>query len=881
MADATRAQSRHHGHKNQQSRRIIPVVPVVPKKFERKSRPANGSLMESPPPPNTTAKSALSESSAHTDGCFDRLHTAGDELRKSSEENKLVEGREVNAGSPSEMRENSGNTVKLEKELGNQDDSGDKAETHVEPKEDSGNWNFETAGEPKSHVAEKETSENGDDVENVLKRPRDIEGIRKSQDDSSAFEAIGEGTHHVATTNDLHNLMKEENGFRLPSPFYPHNSKSSLPFQTQLQTQALQSHLQYPLADSNLSYSAYSFTGHPSSFYITTPPTDDIISPTETDYRGYGHIPYASLQPEYTPPTDPTPSPTNDSNKGSRQIPDTLYDIQENSPTANRPSSPYSSYQAYAYGNLSPTRPPCPGNPLSLYDIPKGNPLLPHHYESIIASPYYGRSDGPLSTKSSINSSKSQEDDTGRSTNTLRHHQAKISDNISEDRQPWANGVSPTNSLGSLQLPYQLSSSEIYAGHPFAAQELKYESWRSATLQSLNQPITQAFPDQIPLTAYLLDQFGKDKYADIQLEVIHERDGLVMAEFKLHSLIMAQNIVWQELLNASTSERQGLKLLQLRSNDRFITSQAIEGALRVFYGEPPHLFIGSCLQIDFSKQSADTSWAWMDTALAFAASGYLLGLDEVIARGLHIASSIINWDNIEKALSFALHSGLDPNLDPDHALRVDSLISLAKTSPDCIPSAIRGASDSLRKRSRPSAGYRTSQSKAACSRRSSLLFQCLNYIIWEFPISWDLNVSACPLTEIDRLPPTSKAHSPSNKSRLGNIRFGDCPPEVLSVPRSKDSILSSILLSLNFIPLKYILDQLVEPTRNKIIGPIVDERERRRTQVLKEGQAGWNHKVVNADQLAYVGWKESVAPKQDSYFTLERSWTNFDEPHST
>lgn len=881
MADATRTQPRHHGHKNQQSRRIVTIVPVVPKKFERKSQPANGSMMECPPPLNTVAKSALSVSSTHTDGCFDRPNTAGDELRKSSEENKSAEGQDANVGSPSEMRETSGNTVKLERELGNQDNPGDKDQVHVEPKEDSGNWKSETTGEPKSQVEERQKSENGDEVEKVLKEPRNLEEIRNYHDNSSTSEAVGEDTHHVATTTDLHNLMKEENGSRLPSPFDPHNPEPLLQTQAQLQTQASQSHLQYPLADSNLSYSAYSLTGYPSSYHITTPPTDDIISPTETDYRGYGHIPYTSLQHGYTPPTDPTPSPTNDSNKGSRQNPETSYDVQENSPTANRPSSPYSSYQAHAYGNVSSTRPPRPNYPLSLFDMPKGNPLLPHHYESLIPSPLYGRSEGYLSTTSTINSSKSQKDDTGMSTDTLRHHKAKTSDNVDEDRQSWAHGVSPTNSLGSLPLPYQLSTSEFYAGDPFAAQELKYESWRSATLHSLNQPITQAFPDQTPLTAHLLDQFDKDKYADIQLEVIHERDGLVMADFKLHSLIMAQNLVWQELLNASTSERQGLKLLQLRTNDRFITSQAIEGALRVFYGEPPHLFIGSCLQIDFSKQSADTSWAWMDTALAFAASGYLLGSEEVITRGLHIASSIINWDNIEKALSFALHSGLDPNLDPDHALRVDSLLSLAKTSIDCIPSAIRGASDSLRKRSRPSAGYRTSQSKAACSRRSSLLFHCLNYIIWEFPISWDLDVSACPLTEIDRLPPTSKVHSPSNKSKLGKIRFGDCPPEILSVPRPKDSILSSILLSLHFIPLKYILDHVVGPTRSKIIGPIVDERERRRTQVLKEGQAGWTQRIINADQLAYVGWKEFVAPKQDSYSTLGRSWTNFDEPHST
>lgn len=854
MADATYTKPGHNRHNNEQSRRIVPIIPVIPRKFERKSRPTNGSLIECPPPANNKVKSAKSGSSVHTDSFFERLNTARDEPCNSSEEERLVEG---------------------ERKLRNRDDPSGKVGIHVEIKENAGNKIFETRGEPKSGVEEKEEEnlESGVEGGNTLRGPRDVKREEKYRDSLSSPEVIGEGTSYIATTNDLQNSVTEKNGFRLPSPFYPHNSKSFLPPQPHLH---IQPHLQYPSTDSNISYPTYPLAEHPSSYYIATPPTDDIMSPTETDYRGYGHIPYARLQPEHTPPTDPTPSPKND--LYNRQTPEILHDVQESSPTANRPPSPCSFYQGYTYGGyVEPKRLSFSVPAPPIHDVSQGNHLPPHRYENMLPLSSDSRSDGRISTKSSINSCKSHKVGTGMSTDTLRHRATKIDDSISECRPSWAHGVSPTSSLGSFHQPYQPTGSELYAGESFA---VKYESWRSTTLHSLNQPLTEASPNQTPLTAYLLDQFNKGKYADIRLEVIHERDGLVMADFRLHSVIMAQNKIWQELMNASTSERPGLKLLQLRTNDRFITSQAIEGALRVFYGEPSHLFIGSCLQIDLSKQNADTSLAWMDNALSFAASGYLLGLEEVITRGLHIASSILSWDNIEKALSFALHGGLDPDLDPDHALRVDNLISLAKSSIDSIPSAVRGASGSLRKRARSGAGSRTPQSKAARSRRSSLLFQCLNYIASEFPISWNLEISACPLAEIDRLPLTAKDHSPSNKSRLVSIRFGDCPPEILSIARHRDSVLSSILLSLPFVPLKYILDQLPESTRSRIIRPIVDEREQRRTQILKEGETDWSRRIIDADHLAYVGWKESVISK-DSYLALERTWTSFHEPHST
>lgn len=850
MADTTQPKSRHNKHKHEIPRRIVPIVPVIPRKFERSLRPKNGSVTECSPPADDMVKSDKSETQAHTDGFLERVHTAGGEPFNSSEEERSAE---------------------RERRIRNRDDHNGNVGIQVETKENTGSQMLEIREKAQSNADEGNKSENGVRGEYTLKNPRHRDGEAKSRDRLSSLEVIEEGTHLLATTTDIQDSTMEENGFRLPPPFYPPSSKSFLLSQPQLHVHTLQPHLQYHSTDPNLLSSAYPSTEHPSS-YIATPPADDIIPQTQTDYRGYGHIPLASLQPEHTPPTDPTPSPKNDSYE--TKSPETLNHVQESPSTSNRAPSPCSFYQGYTYVNVGPKRLSLSVSPTSNHDVPRGHRLPSHHDEYVLPISSDGRSDGQFSAKSLIDSSKSHKGGTGMSANTLRHPVTKNDNSVGESRPSWAQGVSPTSSLGSFPQPYQPVGSGFYAGESTVA---KNESWRSATLHSLNQPSIEGSPDQTPLSAYLLEQFDVDKYADIRLEISHERDGLVMANFRLHSLIMAQNKIWQDLMNASTSEREGLKLVQLRTNDQFITSQAIEGALRVFYGEPSHIFIGSCLQIDLSKQNADTSLAWMDNVLSFAASGHLLGLEEVISRGIHIASSILSWDNIEKALSFALHGGLDPALDPDHALRVDSLISLAKTSTDSIPSPVRGASGSLRKRATSGAGSRTPRCQAVRSGRSSLLPHCLDFIALEFPISWSLETSACPLAEIDRLPLTAKDHSPSSKSRLVSIRFGDCPPEILSIARHRDSVLSSILLSLPFAPLKYILDQLPQSTRSRIIGPIVDERERRRMQVLKEGEVDWSRRIVDADHLAYLGWKEYIVPKQESFLALERRWTNFDE----
>ena len=860
-------------HHIQKPRRNIPIVPAIPRKFERKPRPSNNGVTDCSALPIETAKSTASRSSTNIDGVCDQLQTVGDRLDNSPEEENLVGGQQETTRSEPKVRKVSSDIGRLGVGPDNSRSPNGKIRVPIIIKEEAGNQVLEFVAGPKS------VTEENKKLDSEAEGRNNAERADKSSSHPSSSETAGEGTRFVTAVNDIQNLVTENTGFQLPSPIYPQSFQSLPPSHSQFQIQKSQPHSQYPSVAPNPFYPPYSTTEHPSSYYIATPPMDDSNPPTAADYRGYGHISYTSLQPGYTPPTDPIPSPKNDSCKTREQNPEGSKDVQESSSTMKRSPSPCLFYQGYAYGNFGLDGLPNPGNPPSNQDVSPINSLPSQRHENLATTSDNAQPDDH-SNKSYVISHKSPEDGTFMLTNTLRQHAAKTNDGDNKSRRSWAPVPSSASSLDSFHQRYPLANSGIHNWDSFASETLNHEDWRSATLHSLN-PATETLPKQSPLAAHLLDQFENEKYADIHLEVIHERDGLVMADFKVHSLIMAQNRFCQDLLDGSPSESQGLRLLRLRTNESFITPQAIRGALRVFYGEPAYLFMDSCLQIDFSKDSATTSLTWMENALAFAASGYLLGLDEVIDRALRVASSILSWDNIEKAISFALHGGLDPSLDPDHALRVESLVSLAKTSTDCIPLAIRGASESLRQRSRPRSGYRTPLSQNASGRRSALLFMCLNFIASEFPMSWDLDTSACPFAEIDRLPMTAKSHSPSTKSRLVSIRFGDYPPEIHSLPRHRNTVLSSILLSLPFIPLKYLLQHVTEPTKSRIAGPIVDERERRRIQVLQEGEAGWSQRIIDADHFAYIGWKELISSKKDSYLVLERKWMNFEESHST
>ena len=314
----------------------------------------------------------------------------------------------------------------------------------------------------------------------------------------------------------------------------------------------------------------------------------------------------------------------------------------------------------------------------------------------------------------------------------------------------------------------------------------EYKDWCDRTNRTLNEDSnTTIFP--ITLSKHLIDNFNNPAFADCELYISHKDHRFEPAVVSLHSLLIAQNPKLQELLQCAEIREDGKKQILLAVEDQYTTPTALKSAMRVCYGERPSQYIGNPGKLTAEPEISTT---WMNNALAFAAAGHLLGMTGVAHRGEQIASVVLDWHNFEQALSFAM----------------DMRIQRAWGSPA------------------PSSSF-------PCNA-SELLLSCLYFIISNTSDSIKLDTAAKPISSIDRLPAVPEAEAQSSRSRLGQIRFGDLPVETVEPGNQHDVLISSVLLSLPFPQLEFILDRLPLPVNRKLAKPLVEERERRRLRAL-------------------------------------------------
>lgn len=413
----------------------------------------------------------------------------------------------------------------------------------------------------------------------------------------------------------------------------------------------------------------------------------------------------------------------------------------------------------------------------------------------------------------------------------------------------------------------------------FPSRTPQYEAWRHAVLTSLDQTPKTSPSNIYYLAGHLVQQFNTAEHADCHLQIFYDGLRHGTADFFLHGVLIAQSPLLQDLMKTTATKEGHMKLVQIRTFDRFLTTLALETALQVCYGKSIAEFNASPLDTSASKSIMDLSRAWMENALALVASGYLFQLDDVISRGLQIASSILGWENIETALSFALDGGLDAAWDPNQMQRFTTEKSVSQsddTTEIPTPSTSQSsAADFELSNGPPEQGSPRSLRGTYSPGANDLLLQCLQFILSNFLPSWELDVSARPLADIDRLPRTAGSRSPLAKSRLSLICFGDHPSEWTVKFSNENVMLSSILLSIPYVLLKYIFDRQDDSTRARIVQPIVNERERRRRQALKCDSATGNQRQAAPEAWAHVGWEEFVGSKEGSRVNLQRKWTGF------
>ncbi|KAL8687957.1 MAG: hypothetical protein Q9218_006008 [Villophora microphyllina] len=305
--------------------------------------------------------------------------------------------------------------------------------------------------------------------------------------------------------------------------------------------------------------------------------------------------------------------------------------------------------------------------------------------------------------------------------------------------------------------------------------------------QRILQEVTDVSACPYPLARHLLDSFNDPAYADCELYIAHVSHRFEPAVVSLHSLLIVQNTKMRQLLQSAEIREDGKKQILLTVQDQYANPSAIKSTLKVCYGERPVSPTGYPGDL---PSEPDISTAWMSNALALAAAGHLLDMVGVAHRGEQIASMILDWHNLERALGFAMDSSMRR-----------------------VWGSSNGSSDFP-------------------NNASELLLSCLYFVIGNVSEKTSLNLKAEPLSVIDRLSTGSESQPHLIRSRLSRIQFGELPTKMKEPAEKHDSLASSILFSLSFAHLKFILDRVPIDVNHKIARPVVEERERRRLQAL-------------------------------------------------
>ena len=438
---------------------------------------------------------------------------------------------------------------------------------------------------------------------------------------------------------------------------------------------------------------------------------------------------------------------------------------------------------------------------------------------------------------------------------------------------------------------YEHSATQVPMGPGFIP---KHHVFSRSTQRDLDDDVASDYHRLSILADYLLDHFNNPSFADCQLHITNTSGTFDTVEFSLHNLLVARNPKISELLDGAEPGVNGRKYPRMDISDHFVTPMALEAALRVCYGGPlmQQDAFGEgeqnmVLQGNGDLPSYHSPISALEQALAYTAAGCLMQMPVVAHRGIQIASRLLSWETIEKTLFFALEGGLSPawtaeNENETSPTKSSSTNSSKDHSPIDTPASTdetHEGSNLSHPQSFPSLSHPTAGIYAPYA--DPLLHAALAFLIQNCPPTFTLDVSAPSQTPLDRLPTVAKP--PSTKSRLSSIQFGDYSTDEPTAPDAQNTTtLSSILLSVPFFLLTYIIDALDESTRAKLLEPLVKERERRRRDVLGCRSLPGGGTLADAKAWEPAGWEELVSSAGEgdgdgAGGKVERRWVGWGE----
>ena len=401
------------------------------------------------------------------------------------------------------------------------------------------------------------------------------------------------------------------------------------------------------------------------------------------------------------------------------------------------------------------------------------------------------------------------------------------------------------------------------------------EVWHQTILSDLQHASHNPPFPPLHVSDFLLQRFDSSEYADCCLRVIYRDNQYEPEELYLHRVLIAQSPALVALLTLSEFQDPGIRSIQLEVPSTFVNPTSLRLALRTCYGQSAWDFVGIDASQASTMSQAELSISWMRNALAFTAAGTMLQLEEVVSRGTQVASTIMSWDNLETAITFAMEGVVDSI--PRSA--TDGIGTQAENAGSNGPPGTSDVlGDSFPDSHRSMTVLKPYTNGVAAYRLKQL---CLRFLSAKLTDDWKLNTSADPLESIDRLPIHVKGQSVLKNTRLSNIRFGSLP---LQIPEDLDSAnmrMSSIILSVPYNFLHELLELIEPPLSTKTIASIVSERERRRTKALQDTSVSYHQRIAMPDAWGSVGWHESVNVIDiggTQQTTISRDWTGLHSP---
>lgn len=700
--------------------------------------------------------------------------------------------------------------------------------------------------------------------------------------------------------NTIQDFGIEKHGFKLPPPFYPRNAlpvamSNDFP-PTDSTTDVVDPSPRSPregnedtLVQQDRKMNHHSLRAEASSFHAPAPPSDLTVLSVGSPGSVSGPAQTQPFAPRPTPSTNATSSPTQ-STRGGYGHAHNISFFPPPPMSSNGPSSPtYSVYQGYAY------TPAPPGSSPHTHSASQHSQSYQPYVETYTSpgqpygtqSPFYN-SNPPFSTLGSqppLTPSATPLETlpeqwklpNGYAAAPSEHDRNAMSQHPKSSQHYCSASPSTLKSDSVFSRPLKDEGSNTQPPQYYG---YRPDDWRTMELNAMQNIRMNGSFHQAPLAEHLLYHFNELEYADCRLNLCHGSKRFARTEWALSSLLLAQSRKLRDLLKASKPGEDGKLMLMLILTDRFVTSTSIESALRVLYGMPPDTFGVSGVPDPVGVSAAEISTSRMKESLAYAASGCLLHLKVVVLRGLQIASEIIDWENLEAALSFGLESGPEREFNASSAV-IPAYSTLLARDSDPSPSshvmftpsssddlAVQKTSRSSKSASSPESYHRTPPHSA-----HDLLMHCLDFMIDNFPPAWELDLSARPLADVDRLPVTAESRSPLSRSRLSRIQFGSHPSEATAKSADRNVLISTILLSIPFEWLQYLLRSAGELI-SRSISSIIKERERRRHIVLQSKSIPWTDRVATKDHAwAHAGYEEFVRANDDGELSISRRYT--------